>query len=272
MTRGRWLASVALAGLGLFVLSFVGGWLVHDRELTGEGYRTLQISLSAWRGHGTPWLTVAAVTALAVAAWALALLVRFGGPAWPLLLGAAAVVGLVLAGAWPVSQVGHASRVDLNPGLPLAAGAVLAAAMLVGALAVVRPDGRAALALTVATLAIVAGGAGGRWLLLQAAEGSGRHWSDGSYTRMATGGEPAETLTIGDGRFTVGERWSGSWEWSGWTVVLDDDPACPEARGTYHAHGVGELDLRFVKVVDICLDGARAADLETGIWEREQEP
>ncbi len=269
MTRGRWLALVALAGLGLFGLSFIGGWLVQDRELTGEGYRSLQTVLSAWGGHGMPWLTVAALTALVVAAAALALAFRRRAPPWILLVGSAAVLGLVLATAWPVSQVGHASRVDLNPGLPLLVGAVLATAMVVGALAVAWPGRAAAVALTLGTLAIIAGGASGRWMLLQAAEGTGRHWSDGSYSRTATDGEPTETLTIGDGRFMVGDRWAGTWEWSGWTVVLDDDPACPDARGTYHAHGVGESDLRFVKVVDTCLDGARAADLETGTWARQ---
>ena len=40
-------------------------------------------------------------------------------------------------------------------------------------------------------------------------------------------------------------------------------------RGTYHAHGAADDELRFVKVVDMCDDGARAADLETGIWERD---
>lgn len=269
MTRRRWLALVALAGLALFAIGFLGGWIVQDRELTGEGYRSLQIVLSAWRGHGMPWLTAAAVTALLVAAWATALLVRARTATWPLLVGSAVALGLVLASAWPISQVGHASRVDLTPGLVLVGGAGLASAMLGGSLAVVRPGRTAGAALGVVTLLIVAGGAGGRWLVLQAAEGSGRHWSDGSYTRAATGGEPTETLTIDDGRFSVAARWSGTWEWSGWTVVLDNDPACPDARGAYHAHGVGEADLRFVKVVDICRDGERAADLEAGTWRRE---
>ena len=51
--------------------------------------------------------------------------------------------------------------------------------------------------------------------------------------------------------------------------MVDDDPACPDSRGAYHAHGVDDEDLRFVMVVDTCEDGARAADLETGIWERD---
>ncbi len=51
-------------------------------------------------------------------------------------------------------------------------------------------------------------------------------------------------------------------------AALDDDPACPAARGTYHAHGVDEEDLRLVMVVEPCMDGARATDLEAGTWER----
>ena len=126
----------------------------------------------------------------------------------------------------------------------------------------------AAVVAAVAVLALL-GGAGGRWLGLQLAEGTGRHWSEGSYTRVATDGEETETLTIEGETFAIGDRWGGRWEWSGWTVVVDDDPACPDSRGTYHAHGAGDEDLRFVKVVDTCAEGARAADLETGIWERD---
>ena len=103
---------------------------------------------------------------------------------------------------------------------------------------------------------------------LDAREGTGEHWQDGTYTRTA--GDGPSSLTIEGGRFEIADRWAGTWESSGWTVVLADDPACPDARGTYHAHGEGEggEDLRFVRVVDICADGARAADLEAGIWER----
>ena len=52
-------------------------------------------------------------------------------------------------------------------------------------------------------------------------------------------------------------------------MVIDDDPACPGSRGTYHAHGEADEGLRFVKVVDTCADGARARDFETGIWLRD---
>jgi hypothetical protein len=132
----------------------------------------------------------------------------------------------------------------------------------------VRP--RAGVIVAGAVVATVAFGiaAGGRWYGLQLAEGDGRHWSDGSYTRAATDDQPTETLTFDGDTITIGDRWSGTLDWSGWVVNIEDDPACPDARGSYHAHGVGEDDLRFVRLIDTCRDGERAADLETGIWER----
>jgi hypothetical protein len=196
------------------------------------------------------------------------LLRRAALPAWPLVPTSAIVVGLVIAAAWPVSQDMHTSSVDLSIGPVLPVGLVLAIAMLVGSVAVVRPSRLVLVAVAGIGVVALAVGAGGRWLGLQLVEGTGRHWSEGDYVRAATDGEPEEVLTIGEGTFAVSDRWTGTWEWSGWTVVVDDDPACPDSRGAYHAHGVGEEDLRFVKVVDTCQDGARAADLETGIWER----
>ncbi len=47
-----------------------------------------------------------------------------------------------------------------------------------------------------------------------------------------TAGEPTETMTLTGETYVIGERWSGVFESSGWTAVLDDDPACPAARGT----------------------------------------
>ena len=269
MTRRRWLLVVAASGLVIFVLSFLGGWLIHDREVLGEGYRSAQVALSAWRGPAVPVLALAVISALVVVGWAALAAWRSALPRWPLLWGSVAALGLLLATAAPISQDGHASRVDLTGG-PLLALGIAAAVLMVVAAAVVEPPRRRVLAAAVAAVPVLmAVGAGGRWIGLQAAEGSGRHWSEGAYTRVATAGEPTETLTIGDGTFTVADRWSGTWEWSGWTVSLDDDPACPDARGTYHAHGTDGDGLRFVKIVDTCGDGARAADLETGIWERD---
>jgi hypothetical protein len=269
VTRLRWELVVAAGGLAIFALSFVGGWLIHDREVLGEGYRSAQVALSAWRGPAVPVLTLSVLTALLVGGWAAAAAWRPVLPRWLLVWGSIVVLGLLLATAVPISQDGHASKVDLTAGPILALGIAAAAIMVAAAGAAELPRRRALAAAGAACLVLLAGGAGGRWIGLQASEGTGRHWSDGAYTRAATGAEPTETLIIGDGRFTIADRWSGTWEWSGWTVSLDNDPACPDSRGTYHAHGEAADGLRFVKIVDTCRDGARASDLETGIWERD---
>lgn len=269
MPRSGPLLLVAASGAALFGLAFVPGWIVLDRELRGEGYRHVQTLLDAWTGRAAPVLPLAALTGFLTAILALL------GLGWrhprltaPALAGSLITLWLVLAAAIPVSQDGHASSVDLSPGWAVAAGAALAAAMVAGSAVGTNPTRRAlGAALAVGLVVIIAGGLT-RWVGLQVAEGSGAHWKEGSYVRQAAGGEATERLTIGDGRFTIGDRWSGTFESSGWTVVLDEDPACPRSRGTYHAHGEGDDDLRFVKVVDTCRNGARAADLETGIWER----
>lgn len=269
MTRQRWLLLVAVCGAAVFALSFLNAWIVVDRELRGEGFRHALTSVSAWRGAGLPVLAVGAILALATGAWAILLARAPGRPTWPLLGGSVVVLAVLLATAVPVGQDAHASSVDLSGGVLLPVGIVLAAGMLAGSLAVAELPLRTLVVAGALGVLVLAGATGGRWLGLQVAEGSGRHWSEGTYTRAATGDEGTESLTIGDETFTISERWGGRWEWSGWTVVLDDDPACPDSRGTYHAHGVGDDDLRFVKVVDTCEDGARAADLETGVWERD---
>jgi hypothetical protein len=269
MTRRHWLVVVAACGAAIFALSFVSGWIVHERELRGEGYRHVVTVVSAWRGVGLPVLALGAVAALVTAAVAAGVAVGLSRPTWPLIAGSAIVAATLLGTAVPLGQDAHASSVDLSAGILLPIGVVLATGMLAGSVRAAQPRTGVVAACAVLGVVILAGATGGRWLGLQLGEGSGRHWSEGSYTRTATGAEPTESLTIGDGTFTIADRWSGTWEWSGWTVVLDQDPACPESRGTYHAHGVADEDLRFVKVVDTCADGARAADLETGVWERD---
>ena len=270
MTRTRWLWLVAVAGLAIFAISFVQGWIVHERELRGEGYRFVRIFLSAWRGVAIPVTAAAAVIALAVASWAAAR-AFFGrtGSTAILVIGSAVVVGLIGASAVPVAQDGHASSVTLGPWWLLGVAVALGLLMLAGSAAAVRPSRRLAAAAAALAVIAFAGGAGGRWLGLQLAEGSGGHWEVGSYTRAAADGEPTETMTLTGASYRIGDRWSGAFESSGWTVVLDDDPACPGVRGTYHAHGENAADLRFVMVVDPCLEGERAADLETGIWLRD---
>jgi hypothetical protein len=270
VTRTRWLWLVAGAGLAIFAISFVQGWIVHERELRGEGYRLVRIFLSAWRGVAIPVTAAASVMALAVGLLAAAAaLGRIRPPGWPLVAGSVIVIGLIGASAWPVMQTGHASTVRLGPWFLLPVALLLGLLMVGASITAARPSRRViAAAAVLATVALV-GGTAGRWLGLQLAEGTGRHWEVGSYTRQATDGEPTETLTLTGETYAMGGRWSGTFESSGWTVILDDDPACPGARGTYHGHGVGDDDLRFVMVVDTCMDGARAADLEAGTWVRD---
>lgn len=273
MSQRRALWLLAAAGLAIFVLSFVEGWIVHDREIRGEGYRTVQVLLSGWRGVAAPMTSAAAVVALVVAVWATVSAIggaRLDGRVRLVgLIGSALLIGLVAASAWPVAQSGHASSVRLSVGPLLPVVAVLVLGMLGASLAVASPARKAGIvAAGVAALAL-AGGIGGRWAGLQLAEGTGRHWEVGSYTREATDGQPTETLMLDGLTYVIGDRWSGALESSGWTVTLSGDPACPGVRGTYHAHGVDDFDLRFVKVVDSCADGARAEDLEAGTWRRD---
>jgi hypothetical protein len=270
VTSRRWLAVLVVAGIAIFALSFVNAWIVHDREVRGEGYRFVHHSVGAWRGVGMPVLTLGVLAALAVGlAAALSLLGWLRVASWLLVAGSVLALGLIASTAWPVSQDGHASSIVLSPGVVLPIGIGLAILMVVAALAVAPPSRRAAMSALVIGLVAVGAGVLGQSLALEAGEGTGRHWSEGSYTRTAIDGEPTETLTIAGETVSISDRWGGSWEWSGWTVVIANDPACPDSRGTYHAHGVGDEDLRFVKVVDTCQDGARAADLETGTWERD---
>lgn len=271
MDRSRWLVVIAVAGVAIVALSFVDGWIVHDREVRGEGYRQVRVVLDAWRPPATPVLSLGVVAAAIGAVAAVASLRRPRAvPHWLIPASSAAALGLIAASVVPVGQDGFISSVDLSPGWATGAGGLLAAAML--AVAVMgMPRGRPA----ILALAAVAGvallvGAGGRWAGLQLLEGSGEHWADGSYTRAAADGRPAATLVIREGRFEIAGSWSGSWDGSGLTIAIADDPACPDARGAYHAHGEGPSgdDLRFVKLVDTCRDGARADDLEAGVWER----
>jgi hypothetical protein len=189
-------------------------------------------------------------------------------PGWLLVMGAFLALGILASGAFPVSQDTLASSVDLSPGWAAAGAIALGIIMVVAGAMSYGP--RSTIVAAGAAIAIVAFavGSGGRWYGLQLVEGDGRQWSDGSYTRAAVGDQPTETLTFEGDTITIGDRWSGSLDWNGWVINIVDDPACPDARGTYHAHGEGDEGLSFVKIIDTCSDGERAADLETGTWER----
>ena len=269
MTRTRWLWLVAAAGLTIFAISFVQGWIVHERELRGEGYRFVRIFLSAWRGVAIPVTAAAAVAALAVG-----------------LLAVAAALGRIRPSDWLLIAVrrsssassahrpGRSCRTGMRHPSRSARGGSSDRARARPAHAGRqrgrrrgRPAGSSGHRRVLAVVAF-AGGAGGRWLGLQLAEGTGAlgGWLLHPYRdrRPADRDDDPHRSDVPHRRALVGNIRE-----LGWTVVLDDDPACPTARGTYHAHGVDEADLRFVMVVDPCMDGARAADLETGIWNRD---
>jgi hypothetical protein len=272
VTARRALLVVAVAGAAIFALSFVNGWIVHDREIRGEGFRHSEILLSAWRSVAVPVLSAAALIALAAAVAAVAMLVRPGVvPPWTLVAASVAVLALVAATLVPLGWNGHTTSTDLRPGYLAIVGVVVAVAMLVAAwvaagFGTARLAQLAVLGVLLAVLAV-----GGRWAVLAASGPSNQAWEEGTYVR--TGDNlPALTLTIEDGTYRIDDRWAGTWEGSGgWTVALDADPACPDSRGAYHARraGTDDQDLRFVKIVDTCQDGERARELEAGIWERQ---
>lgn len=263
----RWLLVIAMAGIAIFALSFVAAWINHDRELTGEGYRAVAVDLSAWRDVALPVVAAGALAALVVAALALASAVRPRVvPAWLLVAGSALAVAILLASAWPVEQRGFASRVTLTPGWALVVAIGLACIMLVAAVAVARPTRRTLIAAGAMALAVLAVGSVGRVIGLNLDEGDNQSWEFGAYTHQATGEVPAQTMTLAETTYRIDDRWSGTFESQGWSVVFDDDPACPDARGAYHAHAAPGGGIRFVRVVDTCLDGERARDLEAGVW------
>ncbi len=153
----------------------------------------------------------------------------------------------------------------MGPGV----GIGLAAVALAGTW-LASPPSRRVLAVGVGAAVLVAAGTwGGRQLQLDLVEGNGQHFSEGSYTRAAGNGQPSETMTLQGGRFSVAERWSGAYEPSGRVVSLTGDPACPTARGSYHVDAAPDGGIKWETIVDTCANGARAADLTTGIWQRD---
>ena len=263
----RWPFVIAVAGTAVFALSFVPGWINHDRELTGEGYRGVSVVLSAWRDVALPVVAAGALVALATGLAAAVRQIRPRlVPAWLLVAGSALTLGILLASAWPVGQRGFASRVDLTPGWALLVAIVLAVAMLVASLALARPARRTVIAAGGLIVAVLASGSVGRVVGLNLEEGDGQSWEFGAYSRQAIGEIPAQTMTLAETTYRIDDRWSGTLESSGWSVVFDNDPACPDARGAYHAHVAPGGGIRFVRVVDTCLDGERGRDLEAGVW------
>ncbi len=272
MTERRALLAIATAGVAILALSFVNGWIVHDLEIRGEGFRHSEVLLSAWRSVAFPVLSLAAIIAAATAVGAVVILARPGVlPRWLLVAGALAVVALVASSLVPLSWDGFTTRIDLRPGILTAVGLILAVVMLVAAWIAAGIGIGAAAPFAFAGLVVAGAAVGGRWAVLTVSGPSNQAWEDGAYVRSADDLPPL-TLTIEDGTYRIDDRWMGTWEGSGgWTIAVDGDPACPDARGAYHARRAGEDDgdLRFVKIVDTCRDGERASDLESGIWVRQ---
>lgn len=272
LRRARWMVAVAVAAVALVGLSFVDGWIAHDRELRGEGYRFVHVLLHAWEAPAFPVLGVGiALAAVSGAAALWAWRTRSDQAGWASLVSGVVALGVIAATAVPVGQGGRASSVELTAGPISIAGILLAGGMVAAAGLAMRPSRRATGILVLIGLLALAAAVGGRWLVLQQRERTVENWSQGSYARSATAGQPEAILEIGDGTFRISDRWSGTWEGTGLTIVIEADPACPDARGAYHVHDEGESgeDLRFVAIQDPCADGARRAELETGIWLRQ---
>ncbi len=274
MTRRRWLLALVALAATLLALSFVDGWVVHDREVRGEGYRHVRVFLDAWQTPAFPVLGVGIGAAAATGLLAVAALRGARLPRLSLAIGAAVTLGLVAATLPPVRQDGQASSVILGISWVGLIGIVVAGLVATAAVRAVPVDDRTLLLLGV--VAVLVGGAafGGRWATLQLKEGSGRHWSDGAYVRPAPGtrgarGTGSLRLVIDGGSFSVG-RWAGRWAGNGVTVTLDDDPACPAVHAAYNvrAAALGSEDITITRIVDTCADGARAADLD-GAWARQ---
>jgi hypothetical protein len=269
----RSIVILAAAGAGLAILSAIPAWLVHRRVLMGEGSRLVVSEWNAWQQDAVPVVTAGVVLALAVAILGVARATRWPRiPGWPLAVGAAASLGLLLSGAWPLEQRIGGSSIGLSAGLALVAGIFLAA-LVAGILALTNRSRLVVLGMVAVLVVGLAGGIGGRTLglTLRKAAVDGR---GGVYTRAAADGQPAATLTMRDGVYSVDDRWSGTFVRSGITIVFLDDPACPDTRGSYHAlpaDGDRSGDrIRLDAILDLCADGERAADLEAGVWIRQE--
>lgn len=243
-------------------------WIVHFREMRGEGYRTLNLDLSAWQGGAVPVLAAGVVVLVASGAFAVAWSTRrqrslpVGIP-----IAAGIGAGLLGAAAWPISHVGQVSGLWLSPGWALAAGLLLAVVLVAGALRLAGARWRVVAGTALGALLAVAGGVGGRSVLLAGAEADRPHWSDGTYTRALDDGR-RQVLTLQDATYRLGDTWSGRFEASGLTMILVDDPACPDARGAYRIFSAGDDDIRWELIVDVCADGARVPDF-SGTWQRD---
>jgi hypothetical protein len=242
----------------VLALSFAPGWLTHHREVGGEGYRTLTLTLNAWQLRAFPVLSAAVVAALVTGLVAVAV-PRVRRLLTPVV---AVPLGLLVAAAVPIGHVAHVSRVSITPGWTLLG----AFAAVIGMAAVIirgsPPTGRLLVVAGAALLLVGAGGLAGRLVQLELAEGVRSHVVDGTYSREVGG--VRRLLTLRDGTYSL-DPWSGAVETAGISAIITGDAACPDARGFYHVRSAGGDRILWEKVVDTCGDGARAQALE-GTW------
>lgn len=267
--RGLLFGLLLATAIGLVALSFATGWVVHARHQGGHGLTEIGAVWNAWQGRAWPTLPIGIGAAAAVGLAALVELLRPGRvPSWLFVVGSAVVLGLLGAQLLTLDRRGYASQVVITPGWPVFAGVGLAVLMGICAIAATGWARRAA-AMAAATLVVfTVAGVGGRWAALSLAEGDPRSYRPGTYVRAEASGQAPSTLVIGSDTFELQGRWSGSFEGRGLVVVLTDDPACPDARGSYRIFPVGEDGIRWNTIVDLCADGERARDLTSGVWER----
>ncbi len=272
--RGRTWLPAALGILivaGLVALSFVPGWVVHVRHQGGHGLTSITAVWNAWQGRAWPVLPLGLGLAALAAVLAAVELARPGRqPGWPRLVASLGTLALVAASALTIERAGHTSRVAVSAGWPLFVGVALSAALVATCVPVMRWNRRVLVAPAGVTVLLVAAGVAGRVAALNLAEGDPRTYEVGTYVRPAASGQPTATLQLGDGTYEVDGRWSGTLSGPGMVVVLTGDPACPGERGSYRIFPVGEDGIRWNTIVDRCADGARAADLSTGVWERQE--
>jgi hypothetical protein len=263
--------ALVVASAALVTLSVVDGWVIHVRHQGGHGLTAITAVWNAWQGRAWPILPLAMAAAALAALLGGIEVVRPGRlPRWPRLTAASACLAFLVASSLPLEHAGHASRVEVTAGWPLYVGIGLSLLMVLAALLPLSPPSPRGLALAGGAAGVLlALAVGGRVLALDLAEGDARSYSAGTYVRPASDGVPAATLRLGEGTYELNGRWSGTLSGRGLVVVLTGDPACPDARGSYRIFPVGEDDIRWNTIVDLCSGGDRASDLTTGVWERQ---
>ncbi len=263
--------ALVVVSAALVALSVVDGWVIHVRHQGGHGLTAITAVWNAWQGRAWPILPLAmAAAALAVLLGGIEVVRPGRLPRWPRLAASLTCLAFLVASTWPLEHAGHASRVEVTGGWPLYVGIGLSLLMVLAALLPLSPPNPRGLALAGGAAAVLlALAVGGRVLALDLVEGDARSYSAGTYVRPASDGVPAATLRLGEGTYELQSRLSGTLSGRGLVVVLTGDPACPDARGSYRIFPVGEDDIRWNTIVDLCSGGDRASDLTTGVWERQ---